>query len=61
MANITVNQQKIVEKIRVLKSVNKQIKRASMIKKAELAVLSMDITADIFTLMAFEIIPNKEV
>ena len=60
MANITPEQQAIIKNIGVLKAVNKQVKRASMMKKAELAIISMEITAEILSLLAIEIIPNVE-
>ena len=60
MANITPEQQAIVKNIGMLKAVNKQMKKVSMIKKAELAMISMEITAEVLSLLAIEVIADGE-
>ena len=60
MANITPEQKEIVKNIGILKAVNKQVKTASMMKKAELAMAAMEINTTILSLLAMEIIKNGE-
>jgi hypothetical protein len=57
---LTFNQKRILNNIKALKKANKLIKSVPLMQKPEIAMISLQVTADILDQLAIEIIHNVE-
>jgi hypothetical protein len=55
---LTFNQKRILNNIKALKKANKLIKSVPFIQKPEIAMISLQVTADILDQISLEIIKN---